>query len=464
MAATRLIALHLNKGKSLAQCLKARTDYSENAKKTNNGQYISDYECDQETADEEFLLTKKEYQKITGRKQKDDVIAYQIRQSFKPGEIEPDEANAIGYELAMKFTKGNHAFLVATHIDKKHIHNHIIFNSTKLDGTGKFRDYYRSGRVVRRISDMICLVHGLSVIEPTPFADRNKRTTFQKRESFRDTIISDIERILNEKPKDYETFLRNLITAGYEIKSGKYLAVKGKEQRRFIRFRSLGESYSEEKIKERITGRKDEKLRHPSVQQERLDLLVDIERKLREGKGGGYEKWAKVFNIKQMSKSILFLQDHGIRNYDELVAITDQSTSHFNQLSESIKRKEERLSTIQNLQKAIINYSKTREVYIAYRKAGYSKKFYEEHEQDIIIHKAAKEVFSQYEKGNIPKMKELKEEYQRLLSEKRLEYQEYQQEKKDMREYLIAKKNMNLMLGKVEQEEKESKRREQYRD
>lgn len=189
MATTRLIALHLNKGKTLAQCLKARTDYSVNAKKTNNGQFISAYACDPETADEEFLLTKREYQKITGRKQKDDVIAYQIRQSFKPGEIEPDEANAIGHELAMSFTKGNHAFIVATHIDKKHIHNHIIFNSTKLDGTGKFRDFYRSGRAVRRISDMLCLSQGLSVIEPRPFSERKQRTTFPGKKVFGTVLL-----------------------------------------------------------------------------------------------------------------------------------------------------------------------------------------------------------------------------------------------------------------------------------
>ena len=126
MAATRLIALHINKGKTVAQCLADRTDYSQNAAKTNDGEFISSYECDPKTADEEFLLTKRQYQHITGRQQKHDVIAYQIRQSFKPGEITPEEANQVGYELAMRFTKGKYAFLVATHIDKAHIHNHII--------------------------------------------------------------------------------------------------------------------------------------------------------------------------------------------------------------------------------------------------------------------------------------------------------------------------------------------------
>ena len=145
MAATRLIALHINKGKTVAQCLADRTDYSQNAAKTEDGKYISSYECDPKTADEEFLLTKRQYQHITGRQQKNDIIAYQIRQSFKPGEITPEEANQVGYETAMRWTKGKHAFIVATHIDRSHIHNHIIYNSTSLDCTRKFKNFFLSG-------------------------------------------------------------------------------------------------------------------------------------------------------------------------------------------------------------------------------------------------------------------------------------------------------------------------------
>ena len=107
MAATRLIALHINKGKTVAQCLADRTDYSENAAKTEDGKYISAYACDAKTCDEEFLLSKRQYEHITGRTQAHDVIAYQIRQSFKPGEITPEEANKVGYETAMRFTKAN---------------------------------------------------------------------------------------------------------------------------------------------------------------------------------------------------------------------------------------------------------------------------------------------------------------------------------------------------------------------
>lgn len=175
MAATRLIALHKNKGKSVAACLKSRTDYVQNPDKTEHGELISSYECSPLTVDEEFMLSKRQYELVTGRRQKSDVIAYQIRQSFKPGEITAEEANKVGYELAMRFTKGKYAFIVATHTDREHIHNHIIYNSTALDSIRKFRDFLLSGLAVQRLSDLICLEHQLSVIEIKPYRERQKR-------------------------------------------------------------------------------------------------------------------------------------------------------------------------------------------------------------------------------------------------------------------------------------------------
>ena len=160
MAATRLIPMHVNKGKTIAQSLRDRTDYAKNPEKTNKGELVTGYECDPFTVDEEFMLSKRRYFQITGKMQKNDVIAYQIRQSFKPGEITPEDANRLGYELAMRFTKGKYAFIVATHTDRAHIHNHIIFNSTSLGGTRKFKNFWLSGLALQRCSDLICLENG----------------------------------------------------------------------------------------------------------------------------------------------------------------------------------------------------------------------------------------------------------------------------------------------------------------
>lgn len=161
MAATRLIAMHQNKGRSIQKCLKDRTDYAQNPEKTEGGQLVSSYQCDPEFVEEQFAASKKEYLEITGRRYVGDIIAYQIRQSFKPGEVTPEEANGIGYETAMRWTKGEHAFIVATHVDRAHIHNHIIYNSTDLSCDRKFRDFFFCGVALQNVSDLVCLEKGL---------------------------------------------------------------------------------------------------------------------------------------------------------------------------------------------------------------------------------------------------------------------------------------------------------------
>ena len=281
VAATRLIALQKNKGKSVAACLKSRTDYAQNPDKTEQGQLVSSYKCSPLTVDEEFMLSKRQYELVTGRRQKNDVIAYQIRQSFKPGEITAEEANKVGYELAMRFTKGKYAFLVATHTDRKHIHNHIIYSSTALDCSRKFRDFLLSGLAVQRLSDLICLEHSLSVIEIKPYRERQKRVLYPPKESNRDRLCGIIDTILAEKPEDYEAFLQKLEQQGFEVKRGKFTSVKGVRQKRFIRFRTLGAGYSEEELKAVLAGEAEHcpRKKHP-VQEQKFQMLVDIQAKL----------------------------------------------------------------------------------------------------------------------------------------------------------------------------------------
>ncbi len=196
MAATRIMALYHVKGKSVAQCLKDRIEYVMDEKKTGNEKYISSYGCNPDTCQEEFYLAKQEYEHITGRVRKNDVIAYQIRQSFKPGEVDPEEANAIGYELAIRITKGKHAFLVCTHTDKAHIHNHIIYIAVFLDCTRKFRDFHLLGLAVARLSDLICLEHSPSVIVRKPYSERVKRIVYPEKKYFRDEICEQIDAAL----------------------------------------------------------------------------------------------------------------------------------------------------------------------------------------------------------------------------------------------------------------------------
>ena len=460
MAATRLIALHKNKGKSVAACLKSRTDYAQNPDKTQQGELVSSYECSPLTVDEEFMLSKRQYELATGRRQKSDVIAYQIRQSFKPGEITAEEANKVGYELAMRFTKGKYAFIVATHTDREHIHNHIIYNSTALDSTRKFRDFLLSGLAVQRLSDLICLEHQLSVIEKKPYRERQKRTLYPPKERNRDRLCGVIDTILAEKPKDYEDFLQGLEQQGYEVKRGKYTSVKGARQKRFIRFRTLGAGYSEEELKAVIAGKTEHRPRQTQPFQEPpFQLLVDIQAKLSEGKSEGYARWAKKYNLKEMSKTLIFLQEHKIGSADELNERTAAATEKYHQLGDSIKAAETRMAEIAVLKTHIINYAKTHEVYTAYRKAGYSKAFLEAHREEITLHKAAKAAFDEAGLQKLPKVKELDAEFAELLTKKKAAYPEYRKARNEMQELVRAQKNVERFFA----EEKPAQENEQVR-
>lgn len=467
MAATRLITMHVGKGKTIAKSLKDRTDYAMNDEKTEAGEYISSYGCEPETADKEFLWSKQEYLRITGRVNKGDIIAYQIRQSFKPGEVTPKQANEVGYETAMRFTKGEHAFIVATHTDKEHIHNHVIFNSTTLDCTRKFRDFFFVGIALQRLSDLVCLEHGLSVIKPRKPGQREKYDAYEKREPLRGKICDSIDEVLLKNPGSMDEFWSLMKAQGYEIKTGKHIAVKGKEQKRFIRLDSLGIGYSLNEIESHIAGKgisKDNKTQGKkrwSRPKRDFDLLIDIQEKMKLGKGEGYAKWATVYNIKQMAQTLLFLQEHDIRDYETLASKSEDVSGKFHELSQSIKEAEKRLGEISVLRAHIINYAKTREEYVAYRKSGYSKIYFEEHREAITLHKAAKEAFSAIPDKKIPKVKELKAEYVNLLGKKKAAYAEYRKIKKEMQDYVTAKHNvdnfMKMQENKLPVHEQEKK-------
>ncbi|WP_158404221.1 relaxase/mobilization nuclease domain-containing protein [Faecalibacterium prausnitzii] len=447
MAATRLIALHQHKGKSIAACLKDRTDYAQNPDKTEKGELVSSYQCSPLTVDEEFMLTKKLYEQTTGRSQKSNVIAYQIRQSFRPGEITAEDANRIGYELATRFLKGKHAFIVATHTDREHIHNHIIYNSTALDGTRKFRDFFFSGLAVQRLSDLICLEHQLSVIEKKPYRERQKRTLYPPKESNRDRLCSVIDNILAEKPKDYENFLQKLEQQGYEVKRGKYTSVKGARQKRFIRFRTLGAGYREEELKAVLAGEAEHRPRQKSpAPEQKFQMLVDIQAKLAEGKGTGFARWAKQHNLKEMSRTLVFLQENKIGSIEEMQERAAAATERYHAMGDSIKAAEARLTEIAVLKTHIINYAKTRPVYDAYRKTGYSRRFLETHRTEITLHKAAKAAFDEANLKTLPKVKELDAEYSKLLTEKKARYPDYRKAKEEMQELLRAQKNIELFF------------------
>lgn len=459
MAATRLIPMHTQKNCSIRKCLKDRTDYAKNDEKTNQGEFVSSYECDPKTVDKEFELSKSQYDLFSSSR-KGDIIAYQIRQSFKPGEITPEEANQVGYETAMRWTKGKHAFIVATHVDKAHIHNHIIYNSTSLDNKHKFHNFFLSSIALQKVSDLVCLEHGLSVIKPRRYDEREKRTVYPNRKSIRDKIREDIDLIMTKNPKDMNELLKFLEEIGYEIRRGKHIDVKGEAQKAFIRIDSLGAGYREKDFEKIFSGEESfnppprEKQSHQYEKPEKkFDMLIDIQEIIAKGKGPGYERWAKVHNIKQISQTLIYLRDHDIRDMDELTRRAGESSARFAELSQTIKDAEKRMAEIAVLKTHIINYSKTKDIYVAYRKAGYSKQFFEAHREEILLHKAAKEAFGQLEDG-VPKLKDLNREYAELLQKKKDAYAEYRSIKEENKELQMAKHNLERFLNQRDEEQK----------
>lgn len=457
MATTRLMPLHAGKGRSVATALGKTTDYVENPEKTDGGEWISSYECDPMIADEEFLLSKRQYAQLTGRDQGErDVIAYHLRQSFKPGEIDPATANKIGYDLAMSLTKGKHAFVVCTHVDKQHIHSHIIFNSTALDCTKKFRNFWGSSFAIRKISDRLCVENGLSIIEK-PKQSRGSYGTWigdDKQPTLRENLAKLIDANL-EQSLTLEELKDALRNADCEVKHKAHLAVKLPQGKRFIRCDSLGENYTEHALLKRLGC---EQVAKPTAKKKALspagkkpNLLIDIEAKLQQGKGVGYEKWAKTFNLKESAKTLIYLQENGLDDYEVLSVKAKDASQRFDMISDKIKASEKRLSEITGLQKHIGTYRKTRDIYVQYRQSGYSKKFLAAHESDILLHKVAKQEFDKLGLEKLPSIDTLKMEYATLFSQKNKLYGEYKQARQEMVDLQMAKHNIDRILNVPQQ-------------
>lgn len=462
-----MLQRHANEGESIAEAIRDCLDYGKNPEKTENGKYISSYECDPATVAAEFLLAKASYKAMTGREQKkgSDVLCYQIRQSFYPGEITPEEANRISYELAMRWTKGRHAFIVTTHTDKQHIHSHIYYNSTTLDCTRKFRNFWGSSFALRRLSDRLCLENGLSIVEnPKPrskgkFRNYGEWQAGQKKPlTYQDRLRAAIDTALAKKPADFPAFLSLMEQAGYEVKQRRgAISFRAPGQERFTRLRSdtLGEGYSETDIRATLSGSR----QRPGQPRQKISLAIDIQSRL-QGKGPGYERWAKVFNLKQMAAALAYLQDNGLTDYEQLEQKATAATERFHKLSDQIKSTEAALHTNMELKAATVQYAKTRPVFEKYKASKYSKKFLAEHEADIELYRAACADFKAILGGaKLPKMDTLKEEGRKLSEQKKKLYAEYRKAKANMQEVTTIKANIDYLLGYSEPGRKKEQER-----
>ena len=441
MATTSIMPLHTGKGRSVRRAIQDSINYVKNPAKTDEGRLVTSYQCNGEIADAEFLLAKRQYIAATGRvRGKDDIIAYHLRQSFVPGEIR-------------RFTKGNHAFIVCTHIDKAHLHNHIIWNAVNLDCDRKFRNFLGSTRAVRRLSDTICIENGYSIVEnPKPHSKSyNKWLGDAAKPSHRETLRIAIDRALEQKPADLDTLLAELKKSGCIVeRRGKHITLCAPGWKKPVRLCSLGEGYTQEDLIAVLAGTREHtpcKVPAAAPAAPKVNLLVDIQAKLQAGKGKGYERWAKVFNLKQMAQTMTYLSEHDLLDYAALAAKTAVAAEKYNNLQTQIKTAEKRMEEIGTLRTYIIQYAKTRDTYVAYRKAGYSKKFLEEHREEIALHKAAKDAFDKLGLKKLPKVKDLNAEYAEVLNQKKKLYPEYRRARDEMRELLTVKANVDRVLN-----------------
>ncbi|MBQ9885613.1 MAG: relaxase/mobilization nuclease domain-containing protein [Lachnospiraceae bacterium] len=489
MAATWIQPIHATSSKSVLRTYEDSINYILNPDKTEGGRYVYGYNVAPEAAVNAFAASRSIYGDKTGRKAGNlglngddrEVLMYHMRQSFAPGEVTPEQAIEISKQLAMEFSHGEHSFIIACHTDQEHIHCHIMFNSIKESCLGKFNNYKNSAWAVRHISDRLCLENGLSIIDPEWNGMNYSEWLAQdnpalRHISQRNIIASDVKKLLaSDKIKTYDDFMEKMLDAGYDVKDGKVPAFRLPGKDRFIRLDTLkkyGCGYDKETLIKVISGEvtppppdelsipkgldQSSKTKKPATviqDKNNISLLIDIQEKIRQGKGRGYEQWAKIFNVKQGAESINYMIEHGINNYTELAAATEKLKNQTNYLRTSIKDIEAKLAEIAAMKKQVINLAKTSDVYKEYRRlSGRAKNvFYYENQADLTIHEAARQYFKNLEM-KAPTIAALNSEYKEQLSAKNRLYAEYKTAKKEYQTILTVKKNVDMLTERDEQQ------------
>ena len=429
--------------------LKAAIDYICNPDKTDGKLLVSSFGCAAETADIEFEWTRRH------AIDKGTHLGRHLIQAFEPGEVSPEEAHRIGMELAREVLGGKYEFVLTTHIDKDHVHNHLIFNAVSFTDHKHYHSNKRSYHEIRRASDRLCKEHGLSVI--VPGRDKGKsyieHQAAQNGTSYKAKLKAAIDRLIPVS-SSLEDLLARLQREGYEIKRGKYISARAPDQERFTRLKTLGADYTEEAIRERIAGKRTKATKAPR-EQRGVSLLIDIENSIKAAQSKGYEQWAKIHNLKQAAKTMNFLTENKIEQYADLVSRIEEMAAESGQAADALKNAEKRLADMAVLIKNVSTYQKTKPVYDAYRKARNREKYRAGQEQAIILHEAAVRSLKAAGIAKLPNLAALQSEYEALQAQKEALYADYGKLKKKVREYDIIKQNIDSILQAEKQPERE---------
>ena len=438
MAVTKIKAIRGTLSKAIAYIL--------NPEKTDEKLLVSSYGCASETAAREFEWTRK----IAEQKGMNPVriIARHVIQSFEIGEVTPELAHEIGKQFADEILGGKYEYVLTTHIDKDHVHNHLIFNAVDFVDYHAYKSYKRIYYDMREVSDRLCKENGLSVIPPSQNKGMGyKEYTEAKRgTSWKQKLKQTIDRLVITA-KDYDDFLRLMQEAGYEIKTGKYISFRAEGQERFTRSKTIGENYTEERIKERIAGRTPRRNRRQTVPKG-ISLIGDIQERIRLIDSKGYEYKAKLTILKEAARTLNYLTENNLLQYADLEKKVEDVHSSYDRTGKELKVVEARLREVQPLIKNISNYQRLKPVYDAFQKAKDKPSFKAKHEAELVIFEAARStLLAMQGDEKLPSLKTLQAEQQRLLDEQQRLYDERAKLKKEVKQIETIKSNVDTFLA-----------------
>ena len=438
MAVTKIKAIRGTLSKAIAYIL--------NPEKTDEKLLVSSYGCASETAAREFEWTRK----IAEQKGMNPVriIARHVIQSFEIGEVTPELAHEIGKQFADEILEGKYEYVLTTHIDKDHVHNHLIFNAVDFVNYHAYKSYKRIYYDMREVSDRLCKENGLSVIPPSQNKGMGyKEYTEAKRgTSWKQKLKQTIDRLVITA-KDYDDFLRLMQEAGYEIKTGKYISFRAEGQERFTRSKTIGENYTEERIKERIAGRSPRRNRRQTVPKD-ISLIGDIQERIRLIDSKGYEHKAKLTILKEAARTLNYLTENNLLQYADLEKKVEDVHSSYDRTGKELKGVEARLREVQPLIKNISNYQRLKPVYDAFQKAKDKPGFKAKHEAELVIFEAARStLLAMQGDEKLPSLKTLQAEQQRLLDEQQRLYDERAKLKKEVKKIETIKSNVDTFLA-----------------
>ena len=427
----------ITKIKNVKTNLKYVVDYICDKSKTDGEMLISSFGCTPQTADIEFGMTQ------SYARGQNIVLARHMIQSFKENEVTPEQAHEIGKKLAERFLGSKYEYVLSTHIDKQCLHNHLVFNNVSFIDNRCCRILKNTYKDIRNMSDDICCEYGLSVIKPS--GNRGKSYTEYNADksgtSWKSKLRITIDKLIPISI-DFDDFLRRMQEAGYEVKSGKYISFRAKDQERFTRSKTLGDDYTEEAIRDRIAA--------PKIEIDTINSLIDIENSTKAKQSRGYEHWSKLYNLKQSAKTMNFLTANNIANYEQLTTKVTECRKSFNEISATLKTAEKRLNDMGNLIKDIQTYKQTKSTYEKYQKSGNQTEF----RGDILLHERSMRAIKKalnvksVEGESLPDLTTLRAEYMSLSEHKNQLYDEYKKIRDTVNEYDILKSNIDSILRK----------------